>query len=564
MQQLLFYVVVLGFAGGVLLRSFLFMDVYSIVLLVLVAFGLVLLWRQATSQKNFDHVTSVVLIGGVGIFCVALGMLRFLQAEVMLDDTQLARLVGTEVVLEGVIVREPDVRANQVLLTVKTEDTAVLVSTDRYTTVQYGDVVSVSGTLLVPESFTTDLGRTFDYVGYLRARGITHSISFASVTVIGTETPIPGVASLYTMKQLFLERLALVIPEPEVALGAGLLLGVQSALGEELEEAFRTTGIIHIVVLSGYNIMLVVAFVLFVLSFVLAYRWRLVVGIVAIIVFALLVGYSPSVMRASLMAMLFLFVALLARPYLIMRMLLLAGVLMLVWNPYLLRYDIGFQLSFMATLGLILVAPHLEAAWLRVTAWLSIRSFLVATVATQIAVAPLLLYHMGEWSLVAVPVNLLVLPMVPVAMLLTFITGLLALVSPVLAMPVGALASASLTYIITIAKTVATLPFAAVSVPPFSGLFVPLAYVVLGALWYHLTHYQSRKGQGTLIEPGETTMGEHYDTWEVVPESLISTKAPLVSQPYQFPKSSLVQKTKTAVSSDKTVKADDDVPIFFR
>ncbi len=558
MQTILYYVVVLGFAGGVLLRSFLYIDTTLSLVGLVIAVGLVILWRRAGGFAIQDTAGSVILYSALLLCAVAIGMMRFDLAEMQLRDTTLTEVVETAVTLTGVVVREPDIRANQMLLTVQTADTKVLVSADRYATIAYGDVVTVRGVVAVPESFTTDLGRTFDYGGYLNARGITHTVSFAEVTVTGHDAPLPGVDALYQFKQYFLERLAMVIPEPAVALGAGLLLGVQSALGEDLEEAFRTTGIIHIVVLSGYNIMLVVAFVMLVLSFLLPYRARLLAGIGAVIVFALLVGYSPSVLRASVMAVLFLLVALLARPYHILRMLVLAGGIMVFANPYLLRYDIGFQLSFMATLGLILVAPQLEAAWVRVTAWLSMRSFLVATVATQIAVAPLLLYHMGEWSLVAVPVNLLVLPMVPLAMLLTFVTGLIAMISTTFASPVALLATGSLTYIITLAEVFARLPFAAVAVPPFPGLFVPLLYVLMAGAWYYGAYYRGRKDQGTLIEHGGTSMGETIPVYTIVEEPVTDLGAMPVSQP--APK---VRTQEIAVPGD-TTKSEKPVPIFFR
>jgi len=144
-----------------------------------------------------------------------------------------------------------------------------------------------------------------------------------------------------------------VIPEPQVGLAEGLLLGVKQALGDELEVVFRKTGIIHIVVLSGYNVMLVVIFITYVLSYVLPYRARVPFGILAIVCFAVLVGLSATVVRASIMASLILFARATGRTYAVMRALCFAGVIMVLINPYLLVYDVGFQLSFLATLGLI-------------------------------------------------------------------------------------------------------------------------------------------------------------------------------------------------------------------
>ena len=238
--------------------------------------------------------------------------------------------------------------------------------------------------------------------------------------------------------------------------------------------------------LSGYNVAIVVAFVLYVLAVVLPLRGRLVVGILAILAFALMVGLSATVVRASLMAALILVAQATGRIYMIARALLFTAVLMVLANPYILIYDPGFQLSFLATLGLIVGAPWLQDRLTFVPGMFGIREFLTATVVTQLFVLPLLLWQIGELSIVSVVVNVLVLPLVPIAMLLTFITGLLGFVSTSLATPVAYLTSFSLTYILTIAEWFAVLPFAAVAVPPFPFWVVPLAYVGLGYICYRL------------------------------------------------------------------------------
>jgi competence protein ComEC len=216
-------------------------------------------------------------------------------------------------------------------------------------------------------------------------------------------------------------------------------------------------------------------------------RVKILVGIIAIVCFALLVGLSATVVRASIMAALLLAAQAFGRTYDVMRGLLLAGAVMIFINPYLLLYDIGFQLSFMATLGLLLVAPHLEVLTINAPTRLGIKDFLVATIATQIAVLPLLLYYIGEVSLVAVVVNVLVLPMVPVAMLLTFITGVVGLVSSGVAAMIGFTAYLSLSYIVIIATWFVKLPFASVTVPviPAGGIFILYGLLIAILFWRH-------------------------------------------------------------------------------
>ena len=184
-------------------------------------------------------------------------------------------------------------------------------------------------------------------------------------------------------------------------------------------------------------------------------------------------------MRASIMASLLLLAGVLGRRYDVLRALLLAGVAMLVFNPYLLLFDIGFQLSFMATLGLVLIVPHFEATALNAPKAFGIKDFFLSTIATQVAVMPLLLFHIGEISLVSVIVNVLVLPIVPLAMLLTFLAGVIGLLVVPLASAIGWLAMLTLTYILLVASWFASLPIATLSVPEFSAAWVLVSYVLL-------------------------------------------------------------------------------------
>lgn len=181
---------------------------------------------------------------------------------------------------------------------------------------------------------------------------------------------------------------------------------------------------------------------------------------------------------------------------------------MLLFNPHLLVFDPGFQLSFVATLGLILLAPRLEELLGHVPSVIGVREFLVATLATQMFVLPLLLYQIGEFSVVAVVVNVLVLPMVPVAMLLTFITGIVGLVSTSAALPIAYMTHASLSYIIIVATWFAALPFASFVVPPFPFVLMVMMYVGLGyVLWRWL--------QELSVEEAKETVTVAVEDWTV-------------------------------------------------
>ncbi len=385
------YYALLSFTGGVLLGTWSSVSYPTIAFVALLSLLCAVLWRYSREAES----ALFWRIGALVLFCCALGFMRVSLQHEQFGESPLQSLVGTDVVFTGTVVEEPAVRDASTRLIVETDDDRLLVTSDRYATVSYGDVVTFTGVLSKPEAFTTELGRTFDYPGYLRARGIEYQVSFAVVEVIGNDEGNRLISLLLACKAALMRGIESSLPEPAAGLGEGLLLGVKQALGEELETAFRQTGIIHIVVLSGYNVMIVVTFLLYFLRSFVSARARVVFGLLGITAFALLVGLSATVVRACLMATVLLIAEATGRQYLALRALLLAAALMLLWNPYLLVYDIGFQLSFMATLGLILLSPRFEAYLTFMPTFAGLRSFLGATVATQIAVLPLLLFHIG-------------------------------------------------------------------------------------------------------------------------------------------------------------------------
>lgn len=490
MGAVLFYCGAASFAFGIFIQSFAPVGLPTASALMVIAVALSAVWRRGSTAAASRY----VLAASCCLACLALGLVRMEVASWSATHPFFEARVGTEITIEGVVGREPDVREDTTHLYVDTGDETILAITDRYTAYAYGDVVSVTGTLEKPESFVTDLGRTFNYPGYLLARDVAYEIIYGDITRLDEGRGNPIIAALLAGKHAFMRSLEAVVPEPAAGLGEGLLLGEKRALGEELEAVFRTTGIIHVVVLSGYNVMLVVAFVMYVFSYFFGLSARVVFGVLAILAFAILVGLSATVVRACIMAVLLLIARATGRTYAVLRALIAAGVCMLLLNPYLLAFDTGFQLSFLATMGLILVAPIIES-WLGFVpdAQIGIREFLVATLATQFFVLPILLYQIGEFSAVSVLTNVLVLPMVPVAMLLAFAAGVLGFLGTTLALPIAYLAYLSLAYILLIATWFSTLPFASFAVPPFPFFVVPIAYAAIAYVVWRRVELQKKE-----------------------------------------------------------------------
>jgi competence protein ComEC len=448
--------------------------------LLVAALAVATLSLYYTGGRRSAHLLFFVICTGV-----ALGALRYELAYTQVPH-DLDAFESHTVTLQGVVIREPDMRERSTQLVVEVKNISgveatgvVLVFHERLSEVAYGDTVEVAGTLTLPKSFETDFGRAFEYRTYLLAQGIDHTMTYPKVTVLESGAGSEFVAMLLSFKQKLSSAIDTALRAPEAGVAKGILLGEKQALGKELLASFRDAGLIHIVVLSGYNIAIMIEACMKLLSF-LSLRIRCIIGSFIIVCFVLMVGLSATVLRAAIMATLVLIARATGRTYDILRALILAGVLMVSINPFLLMYDPGFQLSFLATLGLIVLVPLLE----RSTTWLptlaGAKDFFLSTLAAQIMTFPLIAYIMGSVSLVAIVANVAVLPFIPLAMLLTTIVGCVGLISAPAAFTIGYPAYLVLKYVVALGEVLGNMSHASVALPPFSFAWVVALYIGIG------------------------------------------------------------------------------------
>lgn len=487
MLDRILYVALVGFALGIAWGTTISESLVYAMFAGAVGVGVFLLALRFKASARTTTVLAVLLC-----FSFSFGIIRASWSAPR-DHGALDAYVGLEVVLEGVVIDEPDRRENTTRLMVEPSvidgrrvvgSERVLVSYPRYPSVAYGDSIVASGTLMLPEDFETDTGRVFAYRSYLHKDSIRYLMSFATVSVVGHDEGSWVLATLFGLKHSYLDSLARTIQEPEVSLLGGITVGSKESLGSDITDTFRTVGIIHIVVLSGYNISIVADSIMRTVSYggYLPRSISLAFGASGVVLFALMTGASATVVRASIMALLVVVARSTGRVYDIAKALMIAGFFMVLHSPYILVFDPSFQLSFVATLGLIVLGPLIEKRISFVPTTLGFREFTTATVATQIFVLPLLLYQSGQVSLVSLFANLLVLVAVPYAMLAGFLAGFFGLVSIVLAYPFALLAQLLLSYILFVADMLARIPFASVSVPPLPVWMVFGMYAALASL----------------------------------------------------------------------------------
>lgn len=391
----------------------------------------------------------------------------------------------------GIVVSEPEDREHTRRFVYRSDNgEKAFVSTSLYSPVEYGDRVSVEGKVERPGVIEDEEGgRPFDYGKYLAKDDIYHTISFAEVEVLGKGEGHPVKAALLKAKRSFVTHAREILAEPYAGLLLGLVVAGKDALPKDLLEEFRRAGVIHIVVLSGFNITLIAEFLrrMFQKLFLVANFVRFPQGpafaaLLGVLIFVLMTGAEATVVRAAIMASVAIMAKLSGRAFSAPRALVFAAFLMLIENPKILVFDPSFQLSFLATLGLIYATPIVGSYLSHVPERFQIRETLAQTLGTQIFVLPLLIYSMGDVSLVSLPANLLILLVVPWAMLTGFLAVLLSYLSTIIAWPLSFATHLLLSYILSVAHFLGSLPFATLAVPDVSAWVIVFLYILLAYL----------------------------------------------------------------------------------
>ncbi len=450
--------------------------------------GLALLWLWLALLFGLIWPRPIL---GVFFLCLALGWGRWLWYEEQRPPASWP--AGETREFAAFVAEPPEPRETGQRLTLRPhgEQFLVHVYAPTYPPIALGDELLVSGEPVRPEVFESGTGRVVDYPAILRRAGVYYQMFNPRLTVTKPAAAYPMRRTLDRIKNIFENAVGKVFPEPSAALLHGILLGSRAALGVDWQERFRVTGLIHIVVLSGYNLTVVAEGLRRLLGF-LPRHFSALFSLSALVLFTLMTGAGPATVRAALMAGLALVAGALGRAPAARRGLWAAGLLMVWHNPAILRDDLGFQLSFLATAGLLYLSPVLENFLVRsrfLSGYLprSFAGLAAATLSAQIFILPWVVYRIGAWPTYALFTNLLVLPFVPAIMFGGFFAVLAALTSVVLG-PVGtALAWITMTPVyfmllglLTLVRWVALWPWANLELPPIPWTFVVIAYSLLG------------------------------------------------------------------------------------
>lgn len=433
----------LAFLAGIVLGSLVSLSIWVWVGLAL-AFLLLALLARVFPLSTFHFLLAPFSF--ILLFSLFLGAARYQYSIPKFDAFHIAFYNDRDydLLITGYLVEPPDYRDNYTNLRLQVEkvDTGdgdlpaqglILVRASNNQTFEYGERLRLRGKLKTPPE-----NEDFSYRDYLAAQRIHSYMTSAEITVLPAEGGNPFLRGLYAFKEKSYDNIYRLFPDPESSLLAGILLGVDTGLTKELQDAFKNTGTAHIIAISGFNISIIAALFVTFFSRFLGARNGAILAVIGIASYTALVGGDAAVVRAAIMGTLALFARQIGRRQFGLNTLLAVALIMCLWNPLYL-WDVGFQLSFFATLGLILYAePFSQFANRIITKYFPTSTgektaklfseFVLLTLAAQLTTIPIMAYHFQRISLVSFIANPFILPAQPAVMILG---GLATLISHV-------------------------------------------------------------------------------------------------------------------------------------
>ena len=456
--------------------------------------GLLVIWWRDSALRRV-HACFLIFM---------LAALRYTAALPHFDEHSLATFNNHGAVLMvGDVTEPPDLRDRSMNVRVSITRIRIdnawrdvsglaLLSAPRETDARYGDQLQIYGEPTTPPEF-----EDFSYKEYLARQGI-HSLIRTyggGVKVLARDQGDPFHTTIYAFKARGLTTIHAIFPEPAASLLAGILLGDDSGMPRDLTDAFSATNTAHIIAISGFNVAILVGiFSAFARRVFGERRLATLVVILGLSVYTLLVGASPSVVRAAIMGGLSVLARHLHRQNDALNGLAFAALLMTAQNPFVV-FDLSFQLSFLATLGLVQYVQPLTL-WFenslarimpadrakQIVAVLG-DSFIV-TLAAQITTTPLIVFAFHRLSIIGLLANLLALPAQPAVMIWGGLATLIAMVVQPVGQVIAWIAWAFLEWTIIVVQAMAALPFASLDVGRVDAMLLALYYITLFAFTY--------------------------------------------------------------------------------
>ncbi|MHB9019410.1 MAG: ComEC/Rec2 family competence protein [Minisyncoccota bacterium] len=302
----------------------------------------------------------------------------------------------------------------------------------------YGDVVRINGKI---NKFTDE------YREYYLSRGIFGQIDFPKIELLESGKGNFIKTELFSFKEKIKNIFNISLPKEKAAFLAGITIGAREDFSKEFKERMSLSGTTHLVALSGYNISVIALAVGLVFNSFLSSAVSFYLSILTIFLFVLMAGAEASIVRAAIMGGIGLFAVQAERLFNPRNAIIIAAFIMALFNPRVLVFDIGFQLSFMALLGMVYLVPSLKNLFnMGSGGFLSWKENAITTIAAQIMALPILLSSFGIFSVTSILANILILEFIPITMSIGFAMAFLGSFSIFLARILGIIADLFISY----------------------------------------------------------------------------------------------------------------------
>jgi len=476
----------LSFIGGIFIGSSVFISQPA--MLGFLIFAIILIgilgrkYLRGNPLVSCKVDKSLVIIGFSLLFLLA-GIWRYQTAWSRLDTKDPG---NQDISFVGIVFEEPisDESKTKLRLSAKDKDFqgGVLITTSKYPEYEYGDKLKIKGILEIPVVF-----ESFNYKDYLKKEGVCWVMYYPEIQILGSGFGSSIKKASISLKNKLKESLQKAMNMPQSGLMEALLFGEENNISGEWKQKLNLSGTRHIAAVSGMNITIISALLLNFLLSLGFWRHQAFWGCATLILFyILMIGAPASGVRAAIMGILFLAAQHFGRLSSGSRVMIFTLCFMLALNPLLLRFDVGFQLSFLAVMGLLYLQPIFSQIFKRIPDSFQLRYSLSATLAAQVFTFPILIYNFGYVSLVSPITNVLIVPILPYIMT----AGFLFVLSGLLWQPLAWILSLSvwplLSYLTKIVDFFSKIPWASVTFQ-ISWLWLPIFYLISGYVMWRFT-----------------------------------------------------------------------------
>ncbi|NCF75192.1 MAG: hypothetical protein GWO87_01755 [Xanthomonadaceae bacterium] len=380
-----------------------------------------------------------------------------------------------KVILNGLITEEPETREKYSELIVKDNlsKDKILLKTNYYPQYFYGDEIKIK---CQPKL----IDKNSSYGKYLTKNKIKFICYYPEITLQSQNNGNKFYAKILRFKQKSKSIITRALPDPESEILSAIILGYKKEIPADWRAKFSQVGISHIVAISGMHLAIISFILLYILiSFGIWRQKAFYITIVFLWLFIIMIGFPASAFRAGIMISLIMWAQYLGRTNNLITVLSLTASFLLIINPLFLFGDVGFQLSFLAILGIIYLSPIFKKWFKNIPDFYELKKILIITLSAQTMTLPLAVYHFGNIPFLSLPVNLIAVPLLPIILSLGIILIFLGFVSIKLAIIAGWIVWAILNIFLKIVNFFVFLPFSHFYLEKINFLIILLIYILI-------------------------------------------------------------------------------------